>query len=384
MIARGPWAHVESEIETAIADGAFPGAALLVASGAEVLHEAYAGRLEAGGPEVTAGTVYDLSSLTKPLVTLSATLLSISAGVLRFEDHVVDFLPELVAGRDDADVRASITVVDLLRHRSGLPAVRPYWRRLREERPDLVATSAARSFVAGYALAEPLEYEPRTRALYSDLGFIVLGELIERIAGRSLDEIMAARLSVPLGLLDTSYRPLQHRSGSVAGIAPCGSCAWREGVVRGVVQDENAYAMGGVAGHAGLFGTAREVHRIVAEYVTAATGRPALFDAGLVQRCWERDGGTRPTSTWAIGWDTPTPGASSAGSAISAAAVGHLGYTGTSIWIDRERDVHIVLLTNRLHPDRENLGLRRVRPRVHDAIFAACDTEAGGAAKRVC
>jgi CubicO group peptidase (beta-lactamase class C family) len=383
MSADADWANVEREISAAISAAAFPGAALLVGAGAEILHESYAGSLEPGGPQVTERTVYDLSSLTKPLATLGAALLLIDAGRLRFEDRVADFAPELLADGDDGGRRAGITIEDLLRHRSGLPAWRPYWQQLRERRPQAVATSAGRSSVAGYALAEPLEYAPRTRELYSDVGFIILGELIERVAGRALDEIFDQSIAAPLGLRDTAYRPVECATSEVAHIAPCGSCSWRGAVVRGVVQDENAYAMGGVAGHAGLFGTAREVHRVVGEHVAAAQDRTSLFDPALVRRCWERSGAAARASTWTIGWDTPTPGESSAGRIVSPTAVGHLGFTGTSIWIDRERGVHVVLLTNRLHPDRENTAVRRVRPSVHDAVFTAVDARAGGAAARV-
>jgi CubicO group peptidase (beta-lactamase class C family) len=139
--------------------------------------------------------------------------------------------------------------------------------------------------------------------------------------------------------------------------------------IHGVVQDENAYVMGGVAGHAGLFSTARSVHRLVAELVRALRGLPSLFERDLVRLVWTKDT-TTPGSSWALGWDTPAVQGSSAGSRISAWAVGHLGFTGTSVWLDLDRGVHVVFLTNRIHEGGDNRSVRELRPRVHDAVFA--------------
>jgi CubicO group peptidase (beta-lactamase class C family) len=139
--------------------------------------------------------------------------------------------------------------------------------------------------------------------------------------------------------------------------------------IHGVVQDENAYAMGGVAGHAGLFSTAREVHRLVGEFERAFHGLGSRFERDLVRIVWTKDTAT-PGSTWALGWDTPAAQGSSAGSRISARAVGHLGFTGTSVWVDLDRGVHVVFLTNRIHQGGDNRGIRELRPRVHDAVFA--------------
>jgi len=154
-------------------------------------------------------------------------------------------------------------------------------------------------------------------------------------------------------------------------IAPCGSCAWRgTDAVRGAVQDENAYAMAGVAGHAGLFSTARDVHTLVAEWVLAHAGSGRLLDPQVVRRLWRRSPSV-PGTTWALGWDTPSRPISTAGTHVSADAVGHLGFTGTSIWIDIQRGVHVILLSNRVHPDRASTGIRELRPRLHDAVFEA-------------
>jgi CubicO group peptidase (beta-lactamase class C family) len=146
-------------------------------------------------------------------------------------------------------------------------------------------------------------------------------------------------------------------------------------VLRGEVQDENAYAMGGVAGHAGLFSTACEVHRLTSAFVSSFDTDGGLFPRALARECFAGPGSLVGGSTWSLGWDTPTPGASSAGGLVSSRAFGHLGFTGTSVWVDLDRGVHVVLLTNRVHPDKENLGIRAMRPQVHDAVFETVDRE---------
>jgi CubicO group peptidase (beta-lactamase class C family) len=160
-------------------------------------------------------------------------------------------------------------------------------------------------------------------------------------------------------------------------IAAAGTCEWRRRSIHGEVQDENAWAMGGVASHAGLFATVEAVHLLVLEWVRAAAGRGLLLDRRLVTYAWARASGVA-RGTWALGWDTPSPGASSAGTRVGPSAVGHLGYTGTSVWIDRNRGVHVVLLTNRIACGRSSDAIRALRPRLHDAVFAAVDAERSG------
>ena len=161
-----------------------------------------------------------------------------------------------------------------------------------------------------------------------------------------------------------------HAAGCIGAdsVAPCGNSPARAAAVCGLVHDDTAYAMGGVAGHAGLFSTAGEVHALVAEYVEALAGRSSLFDGAVVERFWTV-ANRLPGSTWVLGWDTPTPGSSTAGGLISPDSVGHLGFTGTSIWVDRVREVHVVLLTNRLQAGAEREDVNDLRTRFHDAVF---------------
>jgi CubicO group peptidase (beta-lactamase class C family) len=213
--------------------------------------------------------------------------------------------------------------------------------------------------------------------VYSDLGFLLLGELIELVAQAPLDRVFHERIARPLGLRSTGFVDLARlRRDKLApvtdAIAPTEQCGWRNKLLCGEVHDDNAWAVGGVAGHAGLFSTAADVHALVCWLRACACGSDPALPAELVQRFWTRDA-TVPESTWALGWDTPSPTGSSAGTHVSPRAVGHLGFTGTSLWIDLERDAHVILLTNRVHPDRHDERIREVRPRVHDAVWEALD-----------
>ncbi len=374
MTPQSGWlARVDSMLSAAVAAGVTPGAALLVGDADAILAECYVGRLGCV-PErpVEMGTIYDLSSLTKPLVTVSSLLMLAAAGRLSLEDTAVRWIPEFGSNsHGDSGNRASVRLRDLLAHRSGLPAHRRYFAAVA---PEQVGGSRGAARILDMAAREPLEYSPGTRALYSDLGFMLLGSVVERASGEPLDRFSAKALFAPLGLESTGFLRLEETTATDSTmarprIAPCGRCSWRSGEVHGVVHDENAYAMGGVAGHAGLFSTARGIHAVSAEYQRAFCGRPSLFARDLVHQAWTRDT-TTPGSTWALGWDTPAASGSSAGSLVSARAVGHLGFTGTSLWIDLDRGVHVVLLTNRIQMGGDNRAVRELRPRVHDAVFA--------------
>jgi CubicO group peptidase (beta-lactamase class C family) len=206
---------------------------------------------------------------------------------------------------------------------------------------------------------------------------MLLGEIVELLGHTTLDRFCHERIFRPLGMRSTGYIDLVHlrlrRIQPVTDqIAPTERCPWRGGVLCGEVHDDNAWAMGGVAGHSGLFSTARDIHVAIEKLRACWRGEDDFLPPWLVQRVWRRDDAV-PGSTWGLGWDTPTPGSSSAGSRVSAHAVGHLGFTGTSVWVDLERDAHVILLTNRVHPSRENDRIREVRPRLHDAIWEILD-----------
>ncbi len=351
---QGSWAAVEDIVADAAGAGRVaPAVSLLVGRGRDVLFECSAGSAGAPGREraCDAGTVFDLASLTKPLVTVALVLDLVSQRRLELDAAVGDLLPAFAEGKDGR--RGRVTVRDLLRHDSGLPAYRKYFEGFEATRPSsAVEAQQRRARMLGFAAAEPLERDPRSGNVYSDVGFLVLGALVEGVAGRRIDELFAERIAGPLGVEEVWYADLARRSTPdwADRAAATGDCAWRGHAVHAAVQDENAWAMGGVASHAGLFATTRAVHRLVAAWTDAASGRAGILEPRLVQHAWNREAAAAgaaaadPASTWALGWDTPSPGGSSAGSRIGADAVGHLGYTGTSIWVDPSRGVHVVLL----------------------------------------
>jgi CubicO group peptidase (beta-lactamase class C family) len=367
---------VAGTIEEAIAAGAFPGAVVLIARGGEIAyHAAFGARsLEPERTPMQVDTVFDLSSLTKPLATTTAIMLLVREHKVLLDDRVTRFFPNFgVHGK------THVTIRHLLAHCSGLPAWRAYYRDIvrieREGRPNFIGTRGAKEFVYEQIHRERTESEPGTRSVYSDLGFMLLGELIELATRMSLDRFCQERIFRPLGLrsmgfIDLAQVRLRRIVPVASAIAPTERCPWRKRLLCGEVHDDNAYAMGGVAGHAGLFAQARDVHGLVCELRACALGESKFVPGELVREFWRRDGSV-PESTRALGWDMPSPTQSSAGSHFGPAAVGHLGFTGTSIWIDRERDVHVILLTNRVHPHRDNERIREVRPRVHDAALEA-------------
>jgi CubicO group peptidase (beta-lactamase class C family) len=368
---------VADVITRAIDGGAFPGAVILVARSGEVLyHEPFGSRsLVPERTPMAADTVFDLSSLTKPLATTALVMLLTREGKLRPEDRVTRFVQNF-----GAQGKFGVTVRHLLAHCSGLPAWRPYHRdiaRAATGRPNHLASRGAREFVYEQIHRERLEYPPGTQAVYSDLGFLLLGELVELVTQAPLDRVFHERIALPLGLRATGFVDLGRlRRDKLApvtdAIAPTEQGGWREKLLCGEVHDDNAWAVGGVAGHAGLFSTAADVHTLVSWLRACACGSDAALPAELVRRFWTREGSV-PDSTWALGWDTPSSQGSSAGTRVSPRAVGHLGFTGTSLWIDLERDAHVILLTNRVHPDRHDERIREVRPQVHDAVWEVLD-----------
>jgi CubicO group peptidase (beta-lactamase class C family) len=305
----------------------FPAAQLIAVDHFSLVFERAVGDC---GPE----TLFDIASLTKPLSTATLAMMAIEEGALALDDRP----------------RQDVTVAELLTHSSGLPA----WKLLGSTRAEVLRTVAD----------EPLASPPGTVARYSDLGFILLGVTVENALGDMLDTLFARRIAGPLGI-GTGFGP---RDAAV--------CAPTEGELRGVVHDENARAMGGVAGHAGLFSTARDVSRIVHALVAAwhgvrSTSTPRLLPSARVRQLWTPSGVAG--STWCFGWDRPSATGSSAGERWPKDGVGHLGFTGCSAWIDPARARWVVLLTNRVHPTRANEAIKQFRPAIHDAIIAALE-----------
>jgi CubicO group peptidase (beta-lactamase class C family) len=356
---------IRTLISDHLAARAFPGGVLLVDVGGRVqFFEAFGHTSEGPTAEaVSTATVFDLASLTKPLVTAALTLSFVAERLVSIDDPVGTYLP---AFRDGAAARA--TIRHLLTHTSGLPDWRPFYRVLP---PETIATPEGKRRVLDAAEHEPLVSDPGAESRYSDVGFILLGSILERIADRPLDETARERLFAPLGLDSVDFLPVDkphaHAWVSNRTVAATEHCRWRGRVLRGEVHDENAYAMGGVAGHAGLFGDAMGVLTLVREWRDAALGRSPRWPAELAARFLTRhtdvgNGG------WALGWTVPTP-PSTSGRFFSPRSYGHLGFTGTSVWVDPDRELTVILLTNRVHPTRENQGIAAFRPALHDAIY---------------
>lgn len=376
--------RIEQEMAAAVQRGVFPGAVLLVRAGTRVFYLRAFGDRQTD-PErapMAEDTIFDLSSLTKPLATTTAIMLLARDGKLRLDDRVTRFLHNFgVYGK------THVTVRHLLSHSSGLAAWRPFYKELQQiekrgEKVNFLGSGAAKEYVYQEISRERLEYPTGSKAVYSDLGFILLGALVEMTAGTTLDRFYQERIVRPLGLRATSFIDLDMvRARRVVPvtemIASTERCPWRKRVLCGEVHDDNAWAMGGVAGHAGLFASARDIDTLLCWLRAGWVGHEDVLPAELVREFWTIDGRV-PGSTWALGWDTPSPSGSAAGTRFSAETIGHLGFTGTSIWMDLRRERHVVLLSNRVHPSRDNALIKDFRPLIHDLVNEALDDEERG------
>jgi CubicO group peptidase (beta-lactamase class C family) len=353
------FAAAHQVLEQAIRDRAFPGAAYGILLEDEVVALNATGRFtyDAASPEVTPSTIYDLASLTKVMATTALAMLLFDRGVLPLDARLGEILPGFVIGMVPGSRKDRVTLRSLLAHSSGLPG----YARLFEQHHSPEAMLRA-------ALQLPLDAPPDSRAEYSDIGFILLGKALEVLFGDIFARVFHREIATPLGLDTARFCPLNSRRQ----IPPTeNDTAFRHRIIQGEVQDENCFALGGAAGHAGLFANALDVLRfaacILAKGQTAAGKQ--LFQPETIKLFATRQ--TEPAGTTrALGWDTPS-NPSSSGKFFSPASIGHLGYAGTSLWIDPVRRLVVVLLTNRTWPDRANDAIRSVRPAFHDAIAEA-------------
>jgi serine-type D-Ala-D-Ala carboxypeptidase len=342
---------------TAAVGRVFPGCVVVARRAGQIVMERAWGTLGYGdllAAPVTSDTIYDVASLTKAVVTAPLAMRFVQQGRLRLSDRLVDVFP----GFDER-----VTVHHLLTHRAGLPAWKPYYRDfLREQRVAAAPPDVRARFVACFR-DEGLVSVPGAGELYSDPGYMLLGWLIEVAGNAPLDALFQRELAAPLGLT-ARFGPLP----AASGVAPTETNDER-GVICGAVHDENAFALGGVAGHAGLFATARDVALIGQELLDARRGEGRVLDAAAARAFLDAPRPALP-DTRIPGYDTPTPGASSAGTHLGREAFGHLGFTGCSLWCDPGRELVVVHLSNRVHPTREGEGIKAFRPRLHDAIVA--------------
>lgn len=365
---------VDNAFQDALAQGVFPGAVVLASKDGEVAYEKAFG-MRSLLPQQTAmrlETIFDLASLTKPLATAAAIMLLVHEKKLRLDDKVTRIIPMFgVFGKNLTTFR------QLLCHSAGLPAWKPFFEEIikseKAGRINFVASRAAKSYVLELIHREKPLSPPGTQSLYSDLGFMVLAETVETISGNTLDRFCQERLFRPLGLRSTGFVDLsQLRTRRLQPvedmIAPTENCPWRKKILCGEVHDDNAYAMGGVAGHAGLFASARDIHSFVLRISKCWNGADDFLPQALVREFLSRDNAI-DGATFALGWDTPSATNSSSGHLFSPHSVGHLGFTGCSIWCDLEKNAHVILLTNRVHPSRKNEKIKEFRPHIHDLIM---------------
>ena len=361
MDARGeaPLQTAFQVIERAVADKAFPGATVAIGYRGKVSLHAF-GNLSyaANAAAVDTHTMYDIASLTKVVATttLVAKLVEGDFPVpLDLDARVERYLPEWATG-PQPEWRRQVTVRHLLTHTSGLPAFKEYWRTSKNKQDTLTKI-----------FAEPLEYEPGTKEIYSDLGIILMAEIIERLTGRTLDDLAKTYIFAPLAMKNTMFRPPKKLWPWIAPTEIDNNLRHR--LVQGEVHDENALAIGGVSGHAGLFSTAPDLAAFCQMLQNGGVyaHRRILRRATIAQFTTPQQ---LSSGTRTLGWAVPTEGGSS-GHYFSAHSFGHTGFTGTSIWIDPDRQLFVVLLTNRVHPTRENQKIAQLRPAFHDAVMQA-------------
>ncbi|NTU96241.1 MAG: beta-lactamase family protein [Chlorobiaceae bacterium] len=336
-------------IRTAVKDSVFPGASIAVVYRDQVVLQEAFGRMtyDSWSRPVDTQTLYDLASLTKAVCTTSITMQLAERDSLSLQAPVTRYLPEFAANGKE-----KVTIENLMRHLSGLRAHTSFAKTCRTPEDVLRAIGA-----------DTLVCPPNTATIYSDLGFITLGKIIEAITGRSLASNFSERFSMPLGMNSTMFNPPQSLANRIAPVEKDRN--WPLASPRPLVHDQNAALLGGAAGHAGLFSTTEDLVRFVRMIMNGGKldGKTYIRESTLKQFF------SHPEGIRALGWDVRSPGGnSSAGILFSTASYGHLGYTGTSIWIDPTKNLAVIFLCNRVYPTSENIRIRRFRPVLHDTV----------------
>ncbi len=360
--ASGQFGAAYHVLEEAIAARAFPGVAFGVLAGGEVALQGALGRFtyEEGSLAVTAETVHDVASLTKVMATTAAAILLVQRGQLELDTPLDELLPGFVAGRAPEDAARRVTIKHLLAHSSGLPGY-----------VDLFRSAPTPAALFRACLRLPLAAEPGTRAEYSDPGFILLGKALEVRMGERLSPWLQREVFRPLGMAASRFCPARELWSSIPPTEE--DTTFRHRRIQGEVQDENAWVLKGVAGHAGLFSNVPDLLRFAGAILNAEAGkrpegRPDLFEQAVLKQFTQRQG--PEGSSRALGWDTPS-GDSTSGKHFSAHSIGHLGFSGCSLWIDLDAAVAVAMLTNRTWPDRKSRLIREVWPAFHDAVREA-------------
>jgi CubicO group peptidase (beta-lactamase class C family) len=349
-------------LKQGVSEGVYPGAVLLVAKNSQIVFSYEVGYLSLSSKPVPMrkDIIFDLASLTKPLTTALCLMKLVDQDVISLDQPISELITTSPL-KEKKDITSRL----LLNHSAGFVDWKPFYQ-------DLIkyGMEERKRVLREWLVETPLTYQPEKDCIYSDLGFMFLEWLIEEISGVPMQHYVEHNFYHPLSFERTF---LSQRSSSklfeTMVFAPTEDCPWRKRVMQGEVHDENAFALGGHSGHAGLFGVVDEVYGIVNllkehyqghrdDYLKPATVREFFRRQNRVNGC-----------TWALGWDTPSPQDSSSGSYFSPNSVGHLGFTGTSIWMDLDRDVLVIFLTNRVHPTRNNEKIKEFRPKLHNLVM---------------
>src|SRR5690554_2133070 len=346
------FSEVEKVVNDAVKDSAFPGAVVLVSKDGNIqFHKAFGSfTYEDNSTKTDLNSIYDLASLTKVVATTTAAMICVDRNLFSLDDKVSEYIPEFVSNNKE-----NITIKNLLMHNSGLPAWKKFWG-VYDNSEDVLKD----------IYNSKTEYEPGTKTIYSDLGLITLAEIIEKVSGKPFDIFCKEEIFEPLNMNDTYFIP----PDSVKDRIPPTEYDnyWRNRLIKGEVHDETASLLNGVAGHAGLFSTAEDIHNLLLTLLN--NGRfenKQIIDSATVKIFTTK----QTNSSRAIGWDIKSPAKSSAGNYFSSLSFGHTGFTGTSAWVDPLNKVIVVFLTNRVYPTRENNKIIKVRPLLHDAVIKA-------------
>lgn len=353
---------IDGLMRQAVADNIFPGAQLLVSRAGRVVFNKACGLANIyTGSAVTRDTLFDLASLTKPLATALAVMILVQEEKLRLDQRLCAVIPDFCN-----TPKAEIQIQHLLCHTAGLPDYRPYYIDINK-----LPFDRRKDALRNRLISEPLVSEIGKTTRYSDIGFMLLEWVIEQLSGKGLDTFVREKIYAPLGVKDLFYIAHQPRTKAALAdkhFAATEFCPWRQKLISGQVHDDNAYVMGGVAGQAGLFGISESVHAILVELLNAFYEKPPqkIFRPDLVHLFFQKN----PSHERTPGFDTPSPIGSSSGELFDRQhTVGHLGFTGTSFWMDLKQQVIVILLTNRIHPSRKNDRIKQFRPLIHNQVM---------------
>jgi len=350
---------IDSIMQQAIVDNIFPGGILLVSKSGDILHHASYGLSDIyTGRQVTDKTIFDLASLTKPLATTLALMILVQQAKIELDQTIGSIIPSF-----QKTDKSNIQIRNLLCHNSGLPDYRPYYLSLAGFKH-----SKRKDALHRFLIDEPLISSIGEKTLYSDIGFMVLEWVIEKVTLKRLDQFVSEFVYKPLGIRDLFF--VDHEKEiPVRDFAATEDCPWRKKIISGVVHDDNAYIIGGISAHAGLFGTAYSIYQVLKELIFcfSATGPDCLFEQKVVSKFFSR----QKDSKQALGFDAPSLTNSSCGDFFPKdSTVGHLGFTGTSFWVDLKHSIIIILLTNRIHPSRKNERIKKFRPVLHNLVMS--------------